>query len=183
MDGIDRRRLNTSRFGPRSVCCASGYDGRTGWTHCTPSKVQRYHRRVEGQADVLDERLRTAGVDHYWDQSGGLHVHCDEGRLWELLSGDPSTWGKAEEVGYETEWVSVTDIGENLDPHRSASAVLAELRRAGLLERRGGKDTPTTGAEGLYEERPAEPTGRFPSKPGAVQRRWAFSVLQQLRGF
>lgn len=159
----------------------SGYDSATGWTHWTPTKWRRYWRSIDGAPDLVEDRLEATEVAYYWDASGGLHALCDEARLWELLSGEPATRGHDTSPGSATEWLSVTDIGANFDPPLGSSAVLARLRRAGLLERVDGHDQPSAAAEGLFEERPASATGRFPSKPGAVQRRWAFAVLEQLR--
>jgi len=165
----------------------SGYDPRTGWTHFTSSKVSRYHRAVDGQPEDLDERLGATNLDWYWDASGGLHVHCDDGRLWEILSGQPSTFSSAAPADpkNEPEWLSVTDMGAALaNPPLASSTVLKLLRQAGLLQRTEGRDVPTERAHGLYEERPAAAhwASRYPQpKPGAVQRRWVYDVLVQLR--
>lgn len=166
----------------------SGYDPRTGWTHFTSTKVGRYHRPVEGQPEDLDGRLAATGLDWYWDASGGVHVHCDDARLWEILSGQASTFSSATpgDPKDEPEWLSVTDIGAALaNPPLASSTVLRLLRETGLLQRKEGRDLPTERARGLYEERPAveHQASRYPQpKPGAVQRRWAYDVLEQLRG-
>lgn len=166
----------------------SGYNPRTGWTHFTSTKVSRYHRAIDGQPGDLAERLTAIGADWYWDASGGLHVRCDEGRLWEILSGKPSTFTSATEADPkdEEEWINVTDIGAALaEPPLGTSTVLRLLRDAGLLQRKDGRDAPTEAALGLFEERPVEGhrSSRFPSRPspGTVQRRWAYRVLVMLR--
>jgi hypothetical protein len=166
----------------------SGYDPHTGWTHFTSTKVSRYHRAIEGQPDDLTARLNAIGADWYCDASGGLHVRCDDGQLWEILSGKPSTFTSATETDPkdEEEWINVTDIGAALAvPPLGTSTVLRLLREAGLLQRKDGRDVPTEAAVGLFEERPVEGhrASRFPSRPspGAVQRRWAYRVLVMLR--
>lgn len=161
----------------------SGYDSETGWTHFTPIKWRRYLRPLEGQSLDIEERLAAARRDYYWDAADGLHVRCDEAELWEILSGQRATWGRERRRSTsEAEWLSVTDIGANFDPPKSASAVLALLRRAGFLERVGGKDVPTQRSIGLFEERDVEGgAARLRAGPGARQRRWAFAVLATLR--
>lgn len=159
----------------------SGYDSATGWTHWIPSKWRRYWRPIEGAPQLIEDGLEAADLPYYWDASGGLHVRCDEASLWELLSGEPATRGHDASPGTATEWLSVTDIGANFDPPLATSAVLARLRSAGILERVDGQDRPSAAAHGLFEERAASATKRFPSKPGSVQRRWAFAVLERLR--
>jgi hypothetical protein len=161
----------------------SGYNSATGWTHFTPTKWQRYFRGSDDRPLGVEARLIEVQRDYYWDAVDGLHVRCDEADLWEILSGEPATWGRESPcVAPETEWLSVTDIGANFKPRRSASAVLAMLRRAGLLERIDGKDAPTPAARGLFEERDVQSgSARFPARPGAKQRRWAYAVLAILR--
>lgn len=166
----------------------SGYNPRTGWTHFTSTKVSRYYRTIDGQPDDLEERLTAIGADWYWDASGGLHVRCDDGRLWEILSGKPSTFTSATETDPkdEEEWINVTDIGVALaEPPLGTSTVLRLLREAGLLARKEGRDVPTEAALGLFDERPVagHQASRFAARPGAstVQRRWAYRVLVMLR--
>jgi hypothetical protein len=162
----------------------SGFNPATGWTHFTPTKVTRYWRSVDGQPDRIDGRLTDLGLPFYWDASGGLHAHCTEGRLWEILSGRPDTRQSSDSSvsdSYEPEWISITDLGAAFATPLATSTVLKLLRQEGLLERTNGRDIPTTAAVGLYEERTAIPTGRFKSEPGAIQRRWAYNVLVQLR--
>lgn len=179
LPGQDDRHLAT-RYGADGL---SGYDPATGWTHFTPMKWHRYLRPIEGQPLDIEDRLTAARRDYYWDAANGLHVRCDESDLWEILSGQPATWGReSPPVAPKAEWLSVSDIGANFDPPKSASAVLALLRRTGFLERIDGKDVPTQAALGLFEERDIERgTARFPARPGARQRRWAFPVLATLR--
>jgi hypothetical protein len=166
----------------------SGYNPITGWTHFTATKVQRYYRRVEGRADDLDERIAATGIDYYWDASGGLHVHCDDGRLWEILSGQPATFTSASPADPRDheEWINVTDIGATLaTPPLAVSTVLRLLREEGLLRRVDGRDVPTEAARGLFEEREVGDnwSSRFQRgpKPGVIQRRWSYQVLSRLR--
>ncbi len=159
----------------------SGYDSKTGWTHFTPSKWRRYIRSAIGSRSEIETLFDGAKVEFYWDASDGIHAHCDEAFLWEILSGEPAIFGVRGDPLEQTEWLSVTDLGANFVPPRASSTVLASLRRIGMLERIEGKDVPTSNAQGLYEERLAGETVRFESRPGAIQRRWAFAVLQLLR--
>lgn len=165
----------------------SGYNPQTGWTHFTPTKASRFWRRVDGQPDNLDARLDATGLDWYYDATGGIHVRCDDGRLWNILSGMPATRTSAspDDPADQTEWVSVTDIGAAVAvPALGTSTVLRLLRDEGLLHRVDGKDQPTEAASGLFDERPVgdnNHAARFPRKPGAVQRRWAYPVLARLR--
>lgn len=163
----------------------SGYDPSTGWTHFTPLKVDRYFRAIEGQSNSLQERLVATALDWYWDASGGIHVHCDDGRLWEILSGLPATRSSAR-PGYpldEREWISVTDLGEVVEPPLASSTVLRCLREEGLLVRVDGRDVPSPAAEGLFRERPIEAgSGRFRrDSAGKLQRLWSYEVLTRLR--
>jgi len=158
---------------------------RTGWSHFTSTKVRRYTRSISGQPGDVGERLAAAGLDWYWDAVGGLHAHCDEARLWEILSGEPAAFGvaAADAVGGEPEWISVTDIGAIADPPMKSSTVLALLRKEGLLKRVAGKDVPTEAARGLYAERDVSESrsSRFPPSANTVQRRWQYAVLARLR--
>lgn len=168
----------------------SGYDPRTGWTHFTSTKVSRYHRRVDGQPDELDERLAATGLDSFWDAAGGLHVRCDDGRLWEILSGQPATFSSAtpKDPKNETEWLTATDVGAALaDPPLPPATVLRLLREAGFLQRSDGRDVVTKKADGLFEERSLGDnwSSRFNEKgkaaAEAVQRRSAFKVVEELQ--
>jgi len=158
----------------------SGYDDKTGWTHFTTSKWHRYIRSEIVSRSEIETRFDGAEVEFYWDASDGIHAHCDEAFLWEILSGEPAVFGVRSDPQEQTEWLSVTDLGANFVPPRASSTVLASLRRIGMLERTNGKNVPTSKAQGLYEERPAGETVRFESRPGAIQRRWAFAVLELL---
>lgn len=166
----------------------SGYDPQTGWTHFTSTKVRRYLRHIDGQSDDLDARLSTSGLDWYWDAHGGLHVCCDDGKLWEILSGRPATFSSATETDPrdKEEWINVTDIGAALaTPPLATSSVLRLLREAGLLQRIDGRDVPTEAAQGLFDERAVGGnwSSRFRgrTKANAVQRRWTYRVLVMLR--
>jgi hypothetical protein len=158
----------------------SGYDPRSGWTHLTPTALHRYWNPHD-DSDSVTQRLETHELSYYWDAAGGIHAHCAQATLYEALTGEVASRGRVATPGTETEWISVTDLGANFDPRLSTSAVLSRLRAAGLLTRTDRRDVPTDAAIGLYEERPAEQSGRFPPKPGAVQRRWAFEVLGRIR--
>jgi hypothetical protein len=162
----------------------SGFDPATGWTHFTPTKVARYARSVQGRSNEVDVRLSQLDLEYYWDAVGGLHAHCAEGRLWEILSGQPDTFPPSQVLAgteCEQEWISVTDLGAVTHPPLGTSTVLKLLRDEGLIARVHGNDVPTDAAKGLYQEREATSTGRFPSAPGAVQRRWSYRVLTRLR--
>jgi hypothetical protein len=123
------------------------------------------------------------GLPHHWDASGGLHVNCTEGELWTLLSGQPDSirTDQRPNAGLSPEWISITDLGAIWSPPLATSSVAKLLREEGLLHTVKGKTVPTEAAEGLYDEREAESTVRFPSKPGAIQRRWSYEVLERLR--
>jgi hypothetical protein len=160
----------------------SGYNPTTGWSHLTPSKLSRYLRPAEDGALDLASRFAVEGVELYWDAYGGLHVHCDEGRAWELLSGQPNT-REVPPPGEGVEWISVSDMGSNFDPPLASATVLALLRKAGYLERHNGVDRPSAKAAGLYKEVAGGPAGRFPSTPTGTRRLWAFEILESLRSF
>ncbi len=163
----------------------SGYNVLTGWTHFTGTKVDRYYRDIPEWFESIEARCEDAEVPYFWDATGGLHAGCSEGRLWELLSGRPATrgLGDPEDVDpTQLEFISVTDLGAVVSPPLPTSTVLKVLREEGLLARVGRTDVPTEAARGLFEEREAEPTSRFPSKEGSIQRRWSYEVLLRLRG-
>jgi hypothetical protein len=170
----------------------SGYDDRTGFTHFTGTKIHRYWRPVPGLPDDPEERLAATGLPWYRDAHGGLHVRCDSGRLWTILSGLPSRDPPEPPVtDPQTEWLNVTNIGANLGPPSLAPSSVAKLlRRAGLLKRANGKDLPTDAATGLYHERLLGEDGwssAFPQKsgepppPDKLQRLWAFEVIALLK--
>lgn len=159
----------------------SGYDSETGWTHFTPSKWKRYLQRGISSREEVEAIFEMAAVEFYWDASDGIHAHCDEGSLWQILSGEPAVWGERNDSQHQTEWISVTDLGANFDPPKATNTVLALLRRIGLLDRSAGKDIPSLKANGLYQERSAGESVRFMNKPGAIQRRWAYEVLGMLK--
>jgi hypothetical protein len=112
-----------------------------------------------------------------------LHVNCTEGELWTLLSGQPDSirTDQRPDAELSPEWISMTDLGAIWSPPLATSSVAKLLREEGLLHTVKGKTVPTEAAEGLYHEREAESTGRFPSQPGAIQRRWSYEVLERLR--
>jgi hypothetical protein len=163
----------------------SGYDPHAGWTHFTPLKLGRYFRAVDGQSNILDTRLDDSGLDWYRDVAGGIHVHCDDGRLWEVLSGLPATRSSArpDDPLDAQEWINVTDVGQVMEPPLPTSTVLRYLREEGLLLRVDGKDVPSPAAEGLFEERLITTgSGRFGSDAvGKTQRRWSYEVLARIR--
>ncbi|MAT06402.1 MAG: hypothetical protein CL424_15295 [Acidimicrobiaceae bacterium] len=157
------------------------FDPATGWTRLLANQVARYARRVDGRPDSVDERLEASGVDYYWDVYGGLHARCTSGRLWELLSGQPSKYDDEVSEPTDTEWIRVTDLGAVFEPVASTSTVLKLLREEGLLERRDRKDWPTQAAAGLYIEIEPVPAAGIPQRPGAVQRLWSYEVVVRLR--
>lgn len=124
----------------------SGFDKNTGWCHFTPKKWNRYYRKIEGFPTYIDERFRRLNIPFYTDKTGGIHAKCTDGEMWTILSGEPSTFSAEmpTEDNLNPEYLTVTDIGINIEPNFSAIKVNKVLVENGYQTKVDGSWRATT---------------------------------------
>lgn len=91
----------------------------------------------------------------------GIHVVADDADVWEVLSGQPATWGRANpsasavhaKWSTSREWLNATDLGKLLSPAISAVKVNKALEALGFQTKIDGVWTPSEKASGLHKMR------------------------------
>ncbi len=157
----------------------SGYDQCTGWCHFTPIKLKRYYRSLEDQPDEIQKRFALRGIPVYFDHSGGLHAKCSDGKMWNILSGQPITFDSAESstTDFDTEYLTVTDLAANLSPKISAIKVNKLLANLGYQENAEGQWNATK--LGLkYSKKFDSTTARFNQ---TKYLKWDYSLISILQ--
>ncbi len=146
----------------------SGYDDETGIFELNESKASRYLRvpkdstiKAEDWRVYCAELFRRAGFDVLRQTPYGIDLVADDGDVFEVLSGQKATWGRATpsaKVTYEKwqrtrEWFNATDLGKELSPKLGPVKVNRLLETLGYQTRSEGVWKPTTAASGMYELR------------------------------
>ena len=116
----------------------------------------------------------------------GIEVVADGAQIWEVLSGQPATFGSAvpaatevyEAWGAAREWFNATDLGKELSPQVGAITVNKILESIGFQERSQGVWKPTKRATGYFELRPGAQLFNNGNMEIPVWKRTVIDVLQ-----
>lgn len=154
----------------------SGFNIETGWCHFTPTKWQRYYRLIDGEPNSVEDRFKKENIAFYFDRVDGVHAKCNDGKLWTILSGQPSTFSSEQNSSGELvdEYLVVSDIAVNLTPEISAIKVNKAIEELGL-QIKEGKCWVATSAGEEYALTFESESSKFGSKSFL---KWKFEIIE-----
>lgn len=171
----------------------SGYDATTGIFSLNESKMQRYLRRpIDPAIKEVDlsrycaQLLAQHGIQVLRHTPYGIEVVADDAQIWEILSGQPATFGSANPIATDVyaawvatrEWFNATDLGKELSPQVGAITVNKILESIGFQERSQGAWMPTAKATGFFKLRPGTQIFKSGNMEIPVWNRTVIDVLQ-----
>ncbi len=156
----------------------SGFNPKTGWCHFTPARYKKYYQEVDGQPQYIEDRFKQRNIPFYLDKAGGFHAKCTNTEMWEILSGQKSTWVTLmpDECLFEPEYLIITDLGCNLRPALSPIKTNRLLKEFGYQERVEGVWKPTKKGQALCMECQGQ-GGRYGS---GTYLKWRFEMIHLL---